>query len=298
MEHMYAENDPTQSTVNAEAAKRNAAQTQAAGALLRLLSKGLDTDSARPGNPDSDCAYANFTAWAEAGALTPTRPFNRDGEALRNQLLTGFEVFALKFRASGYSLDGDIARWLATLNRVNMDKYTRESNRGNLYIWAGSGAALQALLTRDAAAVAFEERVWRTAMEGIGDDGSLRSELTRGKRALIYHLFSFSATLVLRDARAALGEAPSPQEQTKLALLAAKIGGWLCDPAPLAVLAGQPQEMPDAGYFSVIAGYGADLLDADWTRCGHWPDPASDGRAGGDTKRAAAVLAKLAAAAR
>jgi hypothetical protein len=46
--------------------KRNQEKSAAVDAFLVSVGKAIDSPSAHPGNPISDCAFENFKAWAEA----------------------------------------------------------------------------------------------------------------------------------------------------------------------------------------------------------------------------------------
>ena len=161
-------------------------------------------------------------------------------------------------------------------------------------IWAAATAALHAVIERDPTALAFQDQVWHEAIAAIHDNGTIDAELDRGHRALVYHMYSFSGTLVLRAARAALGYTQTPQEHARLKLLADSIGHWLCTPHELEVLANYPQEIPGDWAYPVIDGFGADLLDNDWSRCGQGNGRVNASASGGDTRLSAELLARIA----
>ena len=187
------------------------------------------------------------------------KPYNRDGTVKRGEYLIGLNVLALKFRAAGFALDPTVIDWLHTLNRENLSFYEKASNRGNLRVWAAAGAALFALIQPDAGALGFQDQVWHEAMAAIHDDGTIDAELARGQRALIYHMFSFSAALVLHAAREGLGYRDTPADTARLKLLADMIGQSLCDPKPFAARAQANQEIPGDWAYRVPLGFGVPL---------------------------------------
>jgi hypothetical protein len=263
--------------------------------FLNSVEQALDSPGAHPGDARADCAFANFQQWAHAGALTiEPKPYNRQGTVARGEYLIGLEILALKFREAGFPPDKDVLAWLRTLNSENMNFWMRASNRGNLRIWAGAAAALHAVLERDPAAMAFQDQVWLEALAAIHDNGTIDAEMARSHRALIYHMFSFSATLVLRSARAALGEPETPPEKARLKLLADGIGRALCDPHEMEREAKAAQESPGDFAYRVIIGFGTDLLSADWSHCGMPHVPLADPTSGGDTRHSAQVLSRIA----
>lgn len=275
--------------------QKNKAQTDRVDAFLRDAENALDSPASRTGDTTSDCAYENFRQWARAGALTvEPKPYNRQGKVSRGEYLIGIDVLALKFKAAGFQLDHDTMLWLHTLNEENLTFYEHASNRGNLRIWAGAAAALDALLEHNPEAESFQDQVWHEAMAAIKNDGTIDGEMARAHRALIYHMFSFSATLVLRSARSALGYENSAADQARLKLLADMIGDTLCDPKRIEPAAHAAQEIPGVWAYRIPIGFGADLLDANWSKCGRSQAGLSDPTSGGDTRHTAEILRQLA----
>jgi hypothetical protein len=279
--------------------QKNKEQTDKVDAFLRYAENALDSPAARTGDAASDCAYSNFRQWAKAGALTvEPKPYNRQGKVSRGEYLIGIDVLALKFKAVGFHLDHDTMLWLHTLNEENLSFYEHASNRGNLRIWAGAAAALDALLENNSEAESFQNQVWHEAMAAINKDGTIDGEMARAHRALIYHMFSFSATLVLRSARSALGNRESAADHARLKLLADWIGNTLCDPKSIESAAHAVQEIPGVWAYRIPIGFGPDLLNANWEACGQPHAGLSDPTSGGDTKHTAQILRQLAQTAR
>jgi poly(beta-D-mannuronate) lyase len=263
--------------------------------------KALDSGNARPGNPDSDCAFQLFNAWARAGALTfEPAAYEGTGKVKRGLLNPGFQMIGLKFRAAGYVLDDTALAWLRRMDEENVTFYTRGTNRANQRVWAATGAALNALLQRDAAALAFQDQVWHEAIAAIGQNGFIPAELTRGQQALVYHLYSLSATLVLEKAREALGYPVTAADQAALARLTSAIGKSLCDPSQIEQLAQAkmviPQEQwayPVPNAFLDSSTDAVDSANANWSRCTPPPTNFDARDMGGDTRRSVQVLKSL-----
>ena len=75
------------------------------------------------------------------------------------------------------------------------------------------------------------------------------------------------------------------------------IGRALCDPQVLAGPAQAKQEIPSDWGYQVPIGFGADLLDENWSRCARPHASLSDPISGGNTQHAATILKQLAQAA-
>ena len=287
---MYS--DPKSSVINVANEAGNARSEAPIFDFFRATEHALDRPNARPGDSESDCAFQNFADWARAGALTfEPAVYDSGGKVKRGLLNPSFQMIALKFRAAGYRLDSTMLAWLGKMNRENVDFYARGSNRANQRVWAAAGAALDDLVARNPDAERFADQVWHEAIAAIRDDGLIEAELSRGQQALVYHMYSLSAILVLEAARHARGIEDSPKDKERLSLLIAGIGRALCDPTAMEKLAGAKIRIPDGEWaYEVINGFAEGRLDANWSRCGL---PATDFNArdmGGDSKRSAAIL--------
>jgi hypothetical protein len=275
--------------------QKNRDLTTGVDQFMRYLEKALDNPSADPDEASAACAYENFRTWAKAGALTiDPKHFSREGAEKRSEYLIGINILALKFKTAGFAMDSNMLAWLRSLNRANMISYERATNRGNLRIWSAAAAGLYVLIEPDPDALNYQDRVWREAMAAIHDDGTIDVEVARSHRALIYHMFSLSATLVLRSARTALGQPETADDRHRLGLLADMIGRTLCDPREMERMAKATQEVPGDWAYRVPIGYGSDLLNGDWSRCGRPKADLSDPTSGGDARRSADVLSRLA----
>ena len=293
LKRMYS--DPVSSVVDPANEADNARIKAPIFAIFRSTEHALDRESARPGDAESDCAFKNFAAWARADALTfEPAVYDGQGKVTRGLLNPSFQMIAIKFRAAGYRPDRTMLAWLGKMNQENVTFYAKGSNRANQRVWAGAGAALSNLVEADPVALRFQDQVWHEALAAIRDDGMIEAELSRGQQALVYHMYSLSATLVLEAARGALGYTETSSEKQRIKLLIDGIGRALCDSSQMEKLAGTKIRIPDGEWaYEVINGFATGQLDANWTRCGL---PATDFIArdmGGDSRRSAAILARM-----
>jgi poly(beta-D-mannuronate) lyase len=241
------------------------------------------------------CAWDEFGQWAQAGALLQTA--SNEAAIQRLEYLVGLNLIALKFRAHGHPPTPAMLGWIGALVTKVMENYQhnpRPDIRGNLFYWSGVDAALFALLAHHAAApgasdapayaeaLAYQDAVWREAIGDIQPDGTLVREMKRGQRALIYHQFAFSALLVLRAAREALGRPVSAGDDARLHLLADMIGRSLCHGETLARQAGVAKlELPGEWGYRMISGFAQGFLSPQWQACGVAVHNAADVRFGG-----------------
>lgn len=293
LKSMYS--DSKGSVINSANEDANSKIMEPIFTFFRTTERALDEANARPGNPDTDCAFRLFGQWAQAGALTfEPRAYDGQGKVKRGLLNPGFQMIGIKFRAAGYSLDGTMLAWLRKMDQENVEFYTKGTNRANQRVWAATGAALNNVLERDPVALAFQDKVWHEALAAIDNDGFIAAELERGQQALVYHIYSLSATLVLEAARNALGYSESVEERQRVKKLAEAIGETLCDPHKMEELAKAKIRIPDGQWaYQVTNGFGGDRFNANWSRCGL---PQTDFNArdmGGDSYRSAAILSRL-----
>jgi hypothetical protein len=87
------------------------------------------------------------------------------------------------------------------------------------------------------------------------------------------------------------GQGKTRPAQQRVKKLAVAIGGTLCDSHKMETLAKAKIRIPDGQWaYEVTNGFGGDLLDANWSRCGL---PQTDFNArdmGGDSRHSAAIL--------
>jgi poly(beta-D-mannuronate) lyase len=288
LEDIY--HDPHSSIPDAAAEQRNQARLKQLTDFMRFIEQEVDDGEARSGQ--GRCAFEAFRVWAAAGALTqqPFVRYSREGTITRDQHLVGLLVIALKLKNAGFTLDDTIREWLRTLTDQDLVFFEKSTNRGNLYYWSGAAAVLFALIDHDQRALAYQQKVWQAAITDIRDDGTLEREMARGQRALIYHMYSFSALLMLRAGRESLGYRTNGVAAARLRLLADLIGRTLCNPRAMGKAANAPIEIPGEWAYRVPIGLGYDLLSADWRRCGNLNGNTHDIGFGGDARGTAVAL--------
>jgi poly(beta-D-mannuronate) lyase len=279
--------DEAGSVVDPQAQRRNEELQAPVRKMLGFVETALDTAEAR--SPASDCAFEIIQQWAGQRALLDP-PASTQGQVERARFAIGLNVIALKLKRFDYPLGNGILGWLKDLNDAVMTYFEKGTNRANLYMWSGVAAASFALLGADVRSTAYENSVWRGSIAEISADGFLPRELTRAHRALIYHQYAFSALLMLRQIRLALGQHESESDRAALRRLAVRISSSLCDPSAMAAASGATQEMPNHTAFRVPAVFGGGLLDANWGKCGSTPPHHNDVNLGGRLDLTARLL--------
>jgi poly(beta-D-mannuronate) lyase len=283
--------DKAGSVADAAAQHRNDELQSPIRKMLGYLETTLDASDGK--SPTTDCAFKIVQQWAGERALLDP-PISTQARIERNRFVIALNVIALKLRELDYPLGSMVLSWLKDLNDAVITYFEKGTNRANLYTWSGVAEASFALLSGDRRAAVYEKEVWRDSITEITADGFLRGELTRAHRALIYHQYAFSALLMLRQMRLALGDSESAGDRAALQRLADRISWSLCDPRQMMAASGATQEMPDQTAYRVPDTFGDGLLDANWAKCGITPPHFNDVNLGGRLDLTARLLERLA----
>jgi poly(beta-D-mannuronate) lyase len=239
---------------------------------------------------EQECALRMMLDWAKNGAMeTPPTDFGGPRELERFGI--SLNIIALKLRADGLNID-PLVGWLGDLNRMVTARFRTRGRVDNLYVWSGVAAASYALLSGDGAARRYANDVWLDGVAAIRPDGFVDSELRRGSRALLYHVYNLSALLTLRAFRNAMGDSISDSDQASLMRLIDRVGDSLCDPASIAAASGSAtQEKTPAMEFAPIVAFAGNSGGPHFLGCAPADVPKSDPILGGQFDRTVAILA-------
>ncbi|HLY57367.1 MAG TPA: alginate lyase family protein [Stellaceae bacterium] len=262
-------------------------------AMIAPLRAFVTEASSRADSPDRDdraCAARLMESWARGGALLEA-PRSFEATRERQRFAIALNIVALKLHAAGVD-SAPLLDWLGRLNHAVIADFDKRNQVDNLFVWSGVAASSYALLAHDDDAARYAAMVWTQAIGLIRPDGTIASELARGRRALVYHAYELSALLVLRAFREAAGDHANPEDIAALRRLSDRVVEALCDPADMARAAGSPQQEPvPPTELSPIVAFAGDLGDARIRRCGSPDIPAADPVMGGNLMRTAALLA-------
>lgn len=265
----YADN--AGSIVDREKRRQHEAAVKPLHDLMQIVSAAADQALERASKDRSaSCALTNLSAWAKNGALL-ARP--RWGVDLGEQTIAvvGLNLAALKLNTGGQPLPLEVLAWIGKTTEAIVATYEAGVQRANLYAWSGVAAASNDVLSGTGRFKAYHDRVWRESVAKIRADGYVDGELSRRGRAHIYHNYLRGALTLLKRLRARLGLAATPEELAALGRLDAVVNANACDSAPIAALAGAPQE-PFSRWETSIGTYFAEAgKDPSWQRCTRTP---------------------------
>lgn len=138
-------------------------------------------------------ALSQFSNWADAGALLGL--FSEQGKAARRFNLTGLALAFLALRkATKQSETEQIGSWLRNVALACLEDERRLQN--NHLNWLSAATISCSLAAREPSLYRHGISLITQAINKIQSDGSIVSEVLRGKRSLYYHSFTLGPTLL------------------------------------------------------------------------------------------------------
>jgi poly(beta-D-mannuronate) lyase len=196
--------------------------------FYQRLSKAADGDV---GPREEACAMRGLTEWARAGVLLgPTLTFESKRQRIR--YAHALNIALAKLSDRGRKVPKEVIEWAKELARVSArDFQLRRRVVGgpdNLWVWSGVTAASFLLLEAEPSLVEHQQRVWSDSISGIAPDGTIKRELRRGKRALLYSVYYLSALRWLQALREKRSLQSTSFEQEAITRLEHRVEDALC----------------------------------------------------------------------
>ncbi|HEY2468750.1 MAG TPA: alginate lyase family protein [Terracidiphilus sp.] len=175
--------------------------------LSQYVTLAADDYLAKGSKPAATCAYTLLEASAKADAWAGQMP-GFQGVYLQNWLLSAVGIAYLKVRQSGAGTaeqDADIQQWFNHLAMRVREYFDSEIERSGLdeennhLYWAGLAVAAEAIADNDHDAGRWAFMAYKTGIDAIQPDGSLRTELRRGQMALHYHLYALGPLVIFAE---------------------------------------------------------------------------------------------------
>ncbi len=169
-------------------------------AAVKPLEFYLDRVARMASDHDSECTLRWLVAWAEGDAMLGTIK-KEQAHYERKWLLAGLALSYAKVRGDA-SRDqrAAIDTWLQALaDGVMKHSDAYKGERNNHYYWEGLAVGATGAVTGNKRQVDWSRKVFDYAMTQIAADGSLPREMSRGARALHYHLFAAAPLVMLES---------------------------------------------------------------------------------------------------
>ncbi|KJV10627.1 hypothetical protein VZ95_03630 [Elstera litoralis] len=213
------------------------------------------------GNRDNAaCALTWLESWAAADALLGTMKERRQAGFERKWMLG---ALALPFSAlketpgvcTGNAACDRIGAWFKRIaldvqkdygpaKRANPKNTSARNNHQN---WAGATVMLAAVAADDAELFDWAKERFKDGLTEIQADGSLPLEVSRGQRAIHYHVFALTPMLMMAATLQRNASGLSEADIASLRRLANRVRDDLADPAYMAAKTGITQETVRTG---------------------------------------------------
>lgn len=155
----------------------------------------------------AQCALTWLSTWAAGGAWLGTMS-TKQAEYQRKWDLAGVALAYLKVRPFARpDQRAVIEPWLQNFADTAHAFFDNpEHKRNNHWYWLGLGEAAVGLATDSRRHFDIAREIMHDAASDIAADGTLPAEMTRGQRALFYHVFAMTPLIVMAELAASRGE--------------------------------------------------------------------------------------------
>ncbi len=243
----YGNDGPMRDTVDPDADRTFQAEMAPIRKFAQTVVKTANRYTEDGHADNARCALSWLDAWAEGQALSEMS--NPNAQFERAQILAGLAIALIQISPA---VEGDarlvnVTRWMAGL-ATSTDAFfsaTHDKLRGsrnNHAYWAALASASVAVVADDRKMLDWAIETYRDGVCGATAQGALPLELTRGKKALEYHLFALNALVPI----AAFAEANGIKAYSICDGALSRIVHFtlqsVADPSAIAAAAGKPQE--------------------------------------------------------
>jgi poly(beta-D-mannuronate) lyase len=139
-----------------------------------------------------------------------------------------------------------VGRQVETYFAARREKGTTDGRNNHLY-WAGFAAMSAGIAGDDRNLYQWGVSTYKDGVDQISPDGTLPLEMTRGQRALHYHLFALAPLVTMAELAAANGEDLYSYNHSRLHLLVSRSLAGLVDNHYFSTKAGALQDTPEKG---------------------------------------------------
>jgi poly(beta-D-mannuronate) lyase len=275
VESFYSNADASASVVDPE----KYAAYKAASKPASTFEVGLESTANRyvrsnPPRPElAACVLKWLDTWAQGGALLGS--VNKNGEYTRKWLLGSVASAYMQIRGEP-SLDPEkkkhVTAWMRQVADVVRNDFSRDaqlkSRQNNHLFWAAWSVGAAGMALNDDSMFRWAIEKEKFGINSIQADGTLPTELARGRRAYLYHLFAAMPLFMLAEAADRNGVDLFHENNDGLKRLGEVSLKNLGNPAYFAKLTGEQQDLTHVGTPS----------DLGWVEIyrQHYQDPKAD----------------------
>lgn len=247
--------DKKGSVIDEERARRQAEIREPLNQFLDALVVAADSYVRTKDPAAKDCGLSLLRHWAEENSLLGGA-FSNQGNAVRAWALGTMALAYIKLDALDES-DPVIDDWLGRIAEAAID-YERERKARfggytNIDYWIGLAVGATGLAIDHPDYWDYAKRLYAVGLEEIQSDGSLRAELNRGQRALLYHSFAATPLVTIARLSAVYDEDLFAEQDGKICRLVDLVLEGIKDPQHLAAAAGAEQKKIGKPYWLPLA---------------------------------------------
>jgi poly(beta-D-mannuronate) lyase len=243
----YGNDGPMRDTVDPEADRAFEVQMAPIRKFAQTVVKMANRYTQGGRAADARCALSWLDAWAQGRALTEMS--NPNAQFERAQIVAGLGIALIQISpaARGDARLANVTQWMAGL-ATSTDAFfsaTRDKLRGsrnNHAYWAAVASAAIAVVADDRKLLDWAVDTYKDGVCGANAEGGLPLELTRGKKALEYHLFALNALVPVAAFAEANGIKAYGVCDGALSRIAQFTLQSVANPSAIATAAGKPQE--------------------------------------------------------
>ncbi|AMP12429.1 alginate lyase family protein [Collimonas pratensis] len=204
----------------------------------------------------AQCALRWLDRWAVDGAMLG-KVSSSQAQYERKWTLAGVALAYIKVRPLAEPAQrAHIEAWLprladAALAFVNNGK----GARNNHYYWVGLAVMATGVATGEQRYIDAASKIYDSALNDIGDDGSLPLEMNRAGRALAYHNYALAPLVMMAELSRLHHEDWYLRRHGRLQKLAQRVLDGIADPTWFVQKTGAAQEIPKGGILGWIVFY-------------------------------------------
>ncbi len=235
---------------------RNEAAVKPFSDYLATVSANADRYIASGDSAAAACALRWLDRWAVDGAMLG-KAGSSQAQYERKWTLAGVALAYIKLRPLAEPAQRlHIESWLPRLADAAL-AYVSDAKRArnNHYYWVGLALMATGVATGDARYVAAASKIYDSALNDIGDDGSLPLELNRAGRALAYHNYALAPLVMMAELSRMNHDNWYQRRHGRLQKLAQLVLDGIADPAWFVQKTGAAQEIPKGGILGWIVFY-------------------------------------------
>lgn len=235
---------------------KNEAAVKPFSDYLATVSADADRYIASGDTAAAQCALRWLDRWAVDGAMLG-KVSSSQAQYERKWTLAGVALAYIKLRPLAEPAQrAHIEAWLPQLADAALAFFSDGKRaRNNHYYWVGLAVMATGIATGEQRYIAAASKIYDSALNDIGDDGSLPLEMNRAGRALAYHNYALAPLVMMAELSRSNHDDWYQRRHGRLQKLAQLVLDGIADPAWFVQKTGAAQEIPKGGILGWVVFY-------------------------------------------